>query len=288
MSLELPLVVIDIQRGGPSAGLPTKTEAADLMMAMYGRHGEAPMPIVARVRPLTASMQRSRRFGSRSRYRTPVMLLSDGYLANGTEPWKLPDIDSSADRHRVRERTQRCRQRGREVYWPYVRNDDLARPWAIPGTEALMHRIGGIESRTARATSATTRRTMSSWFVFEKSGSSRSPTSSTTRGDGRRRRRHPRRGMGLDMGCDHQCRRSPPEWRHQGRQRASAAPLPFAPNLGELLQRFDHVVVPEMNLGQLTKLLRAEFLVDAKTISKVSGQPFTAAELVTKIQEVAR
>ena len=107
------------------------------------------------------------------------MLLSDGYLANGTEPWKLPDIDSlpSIDIE-FAQRTQRVDSEGREVYWPYVRNDDLARPWAIPGTEALMHRIGGIESRTARATSATTRRTTSSWSVFVKSASSRLPTSS--------------------------------------------------------------------------------------------------------------
>ena len=148
VSLELPLVVIDIQRGGPSTGLPTKTEAADLMMAMYGRHGEAPMPIVAASSPADCFDAAIEAVRIALEYRTPVMLLSDGYLANGTEPWKLPDIDSlpPIDIEFASE-LNGVDSEGREVYWPYVRNDDLARPWAIPGTEALMHRIGGIEKQ---------------------------------------------------------------------------------------------------------------------------------------------
>ena len=290
VSLELPLVVIDIQRGGPSTGLPTKTEAADLMMAMYGRHGEAPMPIVAASSPADCFDAAIEAVRIALEYRTPVMLLSDGYLANGTEPWKLPDLDSlpSIDIEFARE-LNGVDSEGREVFWPYVRNDDLARPWAIPGTEALMHRIGGIEKQDGtgnisydpanhefmvRLREERILKIADKLPPLEVMGDDDadilivgwgSTWGAITSAVGRLR------SGGTEVASVH--------LRHL---------YPFAANLGELLQRFDHVVVPEMNLGQLTKLLRAEFLVDAKTISKVSGQPFTAAELVTKIQEVAR
>ncbi|MAJ88083.1 MAG: 2-oxoglutarate ferredoxin oxidoreductase subunit alpha [Acidimicrobiaceae bacterium] len=290
VSLELPLVVIDIQRGGPSTGLPTKTEAADLMMAMYGRHGEAPMPIVAASSPADCFDAAIEAVRIALEYRTPVMLLSDGYLANGTEPWKLPDLDSlpSIDIEFARE-LNGVDSEGREVFWPYVRNDDLARPWAIPGTEALMHRIGGIEKQDGtgnisydpanhefmvRLREERILKIADKLPPLEVMGDDDadilivgwgSTWGAITSAVGRLR------SGGTEVASVH--------LRHL---------YPFAANLGELLQRFDHVVVPEMNLGQLTKLLRAEFLVDAKAISKVSGQPFTAAELVTKIQEVAR
>ena len=290
VSLELPLVVIDIQRGGPSTGLPTKTEAADLMMAMYGRHGEAPMPIVAASSPADCFDAAIEAVRIALEYRTPVMLLSDGYLANGTEPWKLPDIDSlpSIDIEFASE-LNGVDSEGREVYWPYVRNDDLARPWAIPGTEALMHRIGGIEKQDGtgnisydpanhefmvRLREERILKIADKLPPLEVMGDDDadilvvgwgSTWGAITSAVGRLRR------GGIKVASVH--------LRHL---------YPFAANLGELLQRYDHVVVPEMNLGQHTKLLRAEFLVDAKAISKVSGQPFTAAELVTKIQEVAQ
>ena len=290
VSLELPLVVIDIQRGGPSTGLPTKTEAADLMMAMYGRHGEAPMPIVAASSPSDCFDAAIEAVRIAVEYRTPVMLLSDGYLANGTEPWLLPDVDDLPSiTAEFATEVNGLDDEGREVYWPYVRNEDLARPWAIPGTEGLMHRIGGIEKQDGTGNISYSPENHDFMVrlreerilkIAEKLpplevvgdedadilvvgwGSTWGAITSAT---GRLRR------SGTKVASVH--------LRHL---------YPFASNLGEILGRFDHVVVPEMNLGQLTKLLRAEFLVDAKVISKVSGQPFTAAELVTKIQEVAR
>ena len=290
VSLELPLVVIDIQRGGPSTGLPTKTEAADLMMAMYGRHGEAPMPIVAASSPADCFDAAIEAVRIALEYRTPVMLLSDGYLANGTEPWKLPDIDSlpPIDIEFASE-LNGVDSEGREVYWPYVRNDDLARPWAIPGTEALMHRIGGIEKQDGTGN-----------ISYDPANHEFMVRLREERILKIADKLPPLEVMGDDdadilvvgWGSTWGAITSAVGRLRSGGTKVASVHLrhlyPFAPNLDELLQRFDHVVVPEMNLGQLTKLLRAEFLVDAKTISKVSGQPFTAAELVTKIQEVAR
>src|SRR5687767_2993148 len=146
VSLELPLIIIDIQRGGPSTGLPTKTEAADLLMAMYGRHGESPMPIVSAYRPshcFEAAIEASR---IALKYRTPVILLTDGYLANGTEPWRLPDVDLLPDISiSYATGPNHVNADGTEVFWPYVRDENLARDIALPGTPGLMHRIGGIE-----------------------------------------------------------------------------------------------------------------------------------------------
>ncbi|MEM9518669.1 MAG: 2-oxoacid:acceptor oxidoreductase subunit alpha [Actinomycetota bacterium] len=290
VSLELPLVVIDIQRGGPSTGLPTKTEAADLMMAMYGRHGEAPMPIVAASSPSDCFDAAIEAVRIAVEYRTPVMLLSDGYLANGTEPWRLPDVETlpsiTAD---VASEPNGLDSEGREVYWPYTRNDDLARPWAIPGTEGLMHRIGGIEKQdgTGNISYAPDNHAFMVQLREERilkiaeklpplevNGDPDADTLVV--------------GWGSTWGA---ISSAVGRMRSSGRQVASVHLRhlhPFAPNLGDVLSRYDHVVVPEMNLGQLTKLLRAEFLVDAKAIAKVSGQPFTAAELVTKITEVTR
>ena len=149
LSLELPLVVINIQRGGPSTGLPTKTEASDLMMAMYGRHGESPMPIVASYSPAQCFDAAIEAVRIALKYRTPVMLLSDGYLANGTEPWKLPDPASLPPIDVEFATAPNAKNdEGEDVFWPYLRDPEtLARPWAIPGTPGLEHRVGGIEKQ---------------------------------------------------------------------------------------------------------------------------------------------
>jgi len=290
VSLELPLIIIDIQRGGPSTGLPTKTEAADLMMAMYGRHGEAPMPIVAPSSPSDCFDVAIEAVRIAIRYRTPVMLLSDGYLANGTEPWRLPD---AADLPEIpvtfASETNGVDDEGRDVFWPYVRNEDLARPWAIPGTDGLMHRIGGIEKEDGtgninyapdnhefmvRLRDERIRKIADDLPPLVVEGDPDADTLIV--------------GWGSTWGAIRSA---------AGRLNRGGTPVahvhlthlfPFAPNLGELLGRYDNVVVPEMNLGQLTNLLRAEFLVDAQAISKVSGQPFTAAELVARIEEAIR
>ncbi len=290
VSLELPLIVIDIQRGGPSTGLPTKTEAADLMMAMYGRHGEAPMPIVAASSPSDCFEVAIEAVRIAVQYRTPVMLLSDGYLANGTEPWKLPSIDALPQLSvEFASETNGLDDEGREVFWPYVRNDDMARPWAIPGTDGLMHRIGGIEKQDGtgninyapenhdfmvRLRDERIRKIAETIPPLEVQGDVDADTLIV--------------GWGSTWGAITSA---------VGRMRAAGEKVaqvhlthlhPFAPNLGQILGQYKQVIVPEMNLGQLTNLLRAEFLVDAKVISKVSGQPFTAGELVTRIKEATR
>ena len=147
MSLELPLLVVDIQRGGPSTGLPTKTEAADLNIALFGRHGEAPLPVVAAYSPAHCFDAAIEAIRIALKYRTPVILLSDGYLANGSEPWRLPDVDALPDISvPFATETNHTDADGKPEFWPYLRDPDtLARPWAIPGTPGLMHRIGGIE-----------------------------------------------------------------------------------------------------------------------------------------------
>ncbi len=290
VSLELPLIVIDIQRGGPSTGLPTKTEAADLMMAMYGRHGEAPMPIVAPSSPSDCFDVAIEAVRIAVQYRTPVMILSDGYLANGTEPWRLPSVDDLPGLSvEFASQTNGIDDEGREVFWPYVRNDDMARPWAIPGTDGLMHRIGGIEKQDGtgninyapdnhefmvRLRDERIRKIAETIPPLEIKGDADADTLIL--------------GWGSTWGAITSA---------VGRMRAAGDKVaqvhlthlhPFAPNLGEILGRFENVIVPEMNLGQLTNLLRAEFLVDAQVISKVSGQPFTAGELVARIQEATR
>ena len=147
ISLELPMILVDIQRGGPSTGLPTKTEAADLNIAIYGRHAEAPLPVVAAYSPshcFHAAIEAAR---IALKYRTPVILLSDGYIANGSEPWKLPDVDSLPDISvPFATETNHVAEDGTPEFWPYLRDPEtLARPWAIPGTPGLMHRVGGLE-----------------------------------------------------------------------------------------------------------------------------------------------
>ena len=290
VSLELPLIVIDIQRGGPSTGLPTKTEAADLMMAMYGRHGEAPMPIVAASSPSDCFDVAIEAVRIAVQYRTPVMLLSDGYLANGTEPWKLPSVDDLPQLSvEFASETNGMDDEGREVFWPYVRNEDMARPWAIPGTDGLMHRIGGIEKQDGtgninyapenhdfmvRLRDERIRKIAETIPPLEVTGDVDADTLIV--------------GWGSTWGAITSA---------VGRMRAAGEKVaqvhlthlhPFAPNLGQILGQYERVIVPEMNLGQLTALLRAEFLVDARVISKVSGQPFTAGELVARIQEETR
>ncbi|MFJ9057515.1 2-oxoacid:acceptor oxidoreductase subunit alpha [Streptomyces sp. NPDC102409] len=286
VSLELPLLIIDIQRGGPSTGLPTKTEQADLLQAMYGRNGEAPVPIVAPRTPadcFDAALDAAR---IALTYRTPVFLLSDGYLANGSEPWRIPEADSLPDlRTRFATGPNHELADGTEVFWPYKRDPEtLARPWAVPGTPGLEHRIGGIEKqdgsgnisydpanhefmvRTRQAkvdgievpdlevddpAGATT--LVLGW------GSTYGPITAAVRR---------LRAAGETIAQAH--------LRHLN---------PFPKNLGEVLRRYEKVVVPEMNLGQLALLIRAKYLVDARSFNQVNGMPFKAEQLATVLKE---
>ncbi len=285
VSLELPLLIIDIQRGGPSTGLPTKTEQADLLQAMYGRNGEAPVPIVAPRTPadcFDAAIDAAR---IALTYRTPVFLLSDGYLANGSEPWRIPETDALPDlKTPFATGPNHTLADGTEVFWPYKRDPQtLARPGRSPGRPAWSTASAGSRSRTAPATSPTTRPTTTSWSARARprSTASRFPTSRSTI---RPRAATLVLGWGSTYG---------PITAAVRRLRAAGAPiaqahlrhLSFPKNLGEVLKRYDKVVVPEMNLGQLAMLLRAKYLVDAHSYNQVNGMPFKAEQLATALKE---
>ncbi|MGA2521129.1 MAG: 2-oxoacid:acceptor oxidoreductase subunit alpha [Acidimicrobiales bacterium] len=285
VSLELPLLVIDIQRGGPSTGLPTKTEQSDLLHAMFGRHGEAPVPIVAPMTPSHCFEVAMEAVRIAVKYRTPVFVLSDGYLANGAEPWRLPDPASLPDLHvEFATAPNHTEDDGTPVFWPYLRDQQtLARPWAVPGTPGLEHRIGGLEKADGsgnisydpvnhenmvhlRARKvAGIADDIPPLEVDDVGGLGSAPVLIVGWGStygaiaaGVRRVR----ARGLAVAHAHLVHLNP-----------------FPRNLGDVLRAYDQVLVPETNLGQLVKLLRADFLVDAKGLSKVQGVPFRAAEI---------
>ena len=279
VSLELPLVVCDIQRGGPSTGLPTKTEQSDLLQALFGRNGEAPVPVVAAKSPSDCFYAAMEAVRIAVTYRTPVFLLSDGYLANGSEPWKVPSVDSlpTIDPAFIREPNGPDGE-----FLPYLRDPEtLARPWAVPGTPGLEHRIGGIEKadktgsisydpdnhdfmvRTRQAKVDGIARSLPPLEVDDPTGDARVLVlgwGSTYGPIGAACRRVRRAGLSVAQA----------HLRHLN---------PFPDDLGEILRRYDRVVVPEMNLGQLAMLLRAKYLVDVIGYNQVRGLPFRAAEL---------
>ncbi len=288
IAIELPLLIIDIQRGGPSTGLPTKTEASDLNLAMFGRHGESPIPIVASHSPaqcFEAAIEAAR---IALKYRTPVMLLSDGYLANGSEPWLLPDITTLPDIS-VSFATEfnHIDDDGVEVFWPYLRDENLARPWAIPGTPGLMHRVGGIEkldgsgninygpenhALMTRLRQAKVDKIADDYDELEIKGDADADIcllgwGSTWAAIDSAMQRQRRAGHKL-------------AWIHL----KNINPLPL--DLGEKLARYQHVLVPELNSGQLCNIIRAKYLIDAKSLGKVAGLPFTAREIEARIEQM--
>ncbi|MBV9040303.1 MAG: 2-oxoacid:acceptor oxidoreductase subunit alpha [Acidimicrobiia bacterium] len=288
ISLELPMLLIDIQRGGPSTGLPTKTEQSDLLLALYGRHGESPLPILAASTPAHCFYAAIEAARIALKYRTPVILLSDGYLANSSEPWRIPDVDSlpaidvpfaTEPNHDGPESAQ--------AFWPYLRDaDTLARPWAIPGTPGLEHRIGGLEKqdgtgnvsydplnhdrmvRVRAAKVAGIANDISPVEVDHEDGAELLVL-----------------GWGSTYGA---LAAGVQRTRARGKKVAQAHLVhlnPFPANLGEVLRRYRKVLIPELNLGQLSKVVRADFLVDARSITKVQAQPFKAAEIEQAILE---
>ena len=285
--LELPLIVCDIQRGGPSTGLPTKTEQADLLQAMFGRNSEAPAPIIAPRSPgdcFNAALEAARIAVT---YRTPVLLLSDGYLANGSEPWQVPDVTAlpSIDADFQTE-PNHVNAQGEAEFWPYKRDPlTLARPWALPGTAGLEHRIGGIEKAdgTGNISYDPTNHDLMVRTRQAKVDAIASSIPATEVDDPDGRARVLVLGWGSTYG---------PIGGAIRRLRAAGRPVaqahlrhlnPFPSDLGDVLRRYDRVLVPEMNLGQLAILLRAKFLVDVVGYNKVRGLPFTATELVDAI-----
>jgi 2-oxoglutarate/2-oxoacid ferredoxin oxidoreductase subunit alpha len=278
VATELPLVILDIQRGGPSTGLPTKTEQADLFQAMYGRNGEAPVAVIAAQSPGDCFYMAIEAVRLATKYMSPVMLLTDGYLANGTEPWKIP-LASELPKIEVHFRTDP------EGFHPFLRDENLARPWAVPGTPGLRHRIGGLEKD------------------FNSGHISYDPLN-------HEKMSHVRRDKILKMADDiplqqieegadsgkllvvgwgstyGAIREAVRQARAEGHD-VSHAHLrylnPLPKNLGEVLNRFDRILVPELNLGQLARLLKAEFLLPVRSYTKIQGQPFLVSEMKKRI-----
>ncbi|WP_133914807.1 2-oxoacid:acceptor oxidoreductase subunit alpha [Streptomyces sp. NBC_00582] len=286
VSLELPLLVVDIQRGGPSTGLPTKTEQADLLQAMYGRNGEAPVPVVAPRTPadcFDAALEAAR---IALVYRTPVFLLSDGYLANGSEPWRIPELDELPDlRVQFTQGPNHTLEDGTEVFWPYKRDPQtLARPWAIPGTPGLEHRIGGIEKEDGTGNISYSPANHD-FMVRTRQAKIDGIEVPDLQVDDPHRATTLVLGWGSTYG---------PITAAVRRLRAAGEAVaqahlrhlnPFPRNLGEVLKAYDKVVVPEMNLGQLATLIRAKYLVDAHSYNQVNGMPFKAEQLAAALKE---
>jgi 2-oxoglutarate ferredoxin oxidoreductase subunit alpha len=288
--MELPLVLVDVQRGGPSTGLPTKTEQADLLLAMYGRHGEAPLPIVAARSPSHCFDAAYEGVRLALKYRTPVIVLTDGYLANGSEPWRFPDVEQLADiAVPFAEATNHVAADGTEEFWPYLRDPEtLARPWAIPGTPGLMHRIGGIEKQDGSGNvnydpDNHEHMTRLRAEKIARIANDIPPVEvDDVTGDAT--------VLVLGWGSTWGSIKAAVRWLRAKDHRVASAQLfhlnPFPPNLGEVLARYPKVLVPEMNLGQLVKMIRAEYLVDAQSLTKVQGLPFRAAEIESKVLEM--
>lgn len=279
---ELPLVIVNSQRGGPSTGLPTKTEQSDLYQAVYGRNGDAPMPVIAARSPEDAFYCAIEAVRIAVQYMTPVMLLTDGYIANAAEPWKIPDVDT-LERFPVSFMTEKP---DGELL-PYGRDANLKRPWIKPGTPGLMHRIGGIEKGVDTGHieyGPANHQTMTEIRRDKILGVADSlPDQDIALGKAGAKLCVV--GWGSTFGPIHQ---AVLRANNAGKDVAHVHirniwPLPK--NLGELLKSFDRIIVPEMNTGQLKTILRDQYLVDAKPVNKVSGQPFTIAEIAAVIEE---
>ncbi|HEX2031519.1 MAG TPA: 2-oxoacid:acceptor oxidoreductase subunit alpha [Actinomycetota bacterium] len=280
--LELPMVIVDVQRAGPSTGMPTKTEAADLLLAMYGRHGEAPLPIVAASTSadcFDAALEAAR---IAIAYRTPVVLLTDTFLANSSEPWKLPDVD---DLPTIDPRFATAPNHGEE-FWPYLRDEDLSRPWAVPGTPGLQHRIGGLEKEADSTGNISYDPDNHEWATLLRDAKVLAVADDIPElavddagGDAEL--------LVLGWGSTYGAIRVAAERVRAAGARVAWAHLrhlnPLPRNTGEVLRRYPKVLVPEMNTGQLLKIIRAEFLVPAEGYNKVQGQPIFAEELEDEI-----
>lgn len=282
MILELPLLILNVQRGGPSTGLPTKTEQSDLLQAMFGRNGESPLPVIAARSPSDCFDVAQEAWRISSRFMIPVIILSDGYIANGAEPWKIPNVD---ELEKIPISHPGALAEG-EDFLPYSRNEDLARPWALPGTETLMHRVGGLEKEDLTGN-----------VSYDPENHQRMTNIRQEKVDRIAHVVDPVEVTGPESGdllvlswggtygaCTTACRRS----RDAGLSVAHAHLrwlAPFPANLGEVLKRYRKVLIPELNMGQLSLLIRSRFLLDTAHLNKVKGKPFKVTEIMAKIKE---
>lgn len=287
---ELPLLIVNVQRGGPSTGLPTKTEQADLLQALFGRNGECPLPVVAARGPADCFDIAQEAWQIAVRYMTPVMILTDGYIANGSEPWLLPDVAAlpPIEVKHPSEHDYNGHAGGRK-FLPYERDDRLARPWALPGTPGLMHRIGGLEKQDVTG-NVNYEPANHEHMVHRRADKIAGITRDIppTKIDG------PEQGRVLVLswgGTYGACATAVQQVRAAG---GSAAHVhlrhlnPLPADLEGILRRFDRVLIPELNLGQLRMVIRGRYLVDAVGLNKVQGRPFHVSEVVAKIQELLK
>jgi 2-oxoglutarate ferredoxin oxidoreductase subunit alpha len=286
MILELPMLIINVQRGGPSTGLPTKTEQSDLYQAMYGRNGESPLPVVAPQSPSDCFAMAIDAWRIAVTFMCPVIILSDGYIANGAEPWKIPSFDSL---EKIEVTHPAPREEDDPAFLPYSRDENLARPWALPGTKGLEHRIGGLEKEA------------------ETGNVSYDPDNHQAMCELRQEKIDriadfippqevfgPEKGDVLVLswgGTYGACRTAVTRAQAAGTSVAHAQLRylnPFPSNFEEVLNNYDKVLIPELNLGQLKTLIQAKYLVECIGLNKVKGRPFTIAEIEQRIEELTR
>lgn len=283
--LEIPLVIINIQRGGPSTGLPTKTEQSDLMQAYYGRNGECPMPIVSASTPGDCFDAVYEAVRISVQHMTPVIFLSDGYIANGAEPWKYPQ---AADLAPIQVKFKTELGHGEDKFQPYMRDEKLARPWAVPGTPGLEHRIGGIEKQniTGNVNYEPENHQLMVKIRQEKVDKIADYIPEQKLDSGPSTGKILVLGWGSTYGA---IKSAVAELQAKGHA-VSHAHLryvrPFPKNLGDILKNFDTVLIPEINNGQLIKIIRDAYLIDAKGYNKIMGVPITKTELVMKLEEM--
>ena len=284
---ELPLIVINVQRGGPSTGLPTKPEQSDLLFSLYGRHGEAPIPVLAAASASDAFEVAIEAARVAVKYMTPVLLLSDNYVANGSEPWLLPDLDAIPP-FEVSFAQHPNGPNG--TFLPYMRNvDTFARPWAVPGTPGLEHRIGGLEKEAITGNVSydpNNHQLMTDSRAWKVANIANDIPDLEIHGDEDADLLV--LGWGSTFGT---IRASARRARLEGRKVATAHLRylnPLAQNLGDILRRYERILIPELNTGQLLKVIRAEFLIDAVGLNKVAGEPFKVTEVTEKIMEMTK
>jgi len=285
MMLEIPLVIVNIQRGGPSTGLPTKTEQSDLMQAYYGRNGEAPIPVIAAATPSDCFEMAFEAVRIAIEHMTPVILLSDGYIANGAEPWKYPN---ASDLPKIEVHFKTSLDEGEEKFLPYKRNEKLARPWAIPGTPGLEHRIGGLEKQAE--TGNISYDSDNHEFMVKTREAKVEKIADyiplQTIDSGKEKGKVLVLGWGSTYGT---IKSSVQELQDKGRD-VSHAHLkyvrPFPKNLGDILKNFETVLIPEINNGQLIKIIRDKYFVDAKGFNRIMGSPIAKHELVAEIEKL--
>jgi 2-oxoglutarate ferredoxin oxidoreductase subunit alpha len=284
--LEIPLVIVNVQRGGPSTGLPTKTEQSDLMQAYYGRNGECPMPVIAASTPSDCFNAAYEAVRIAVQHMTPVILLSDGYIANGAEPWKFPKAD---DLPKIKAEFKTQLGDGEQKFMPYLRDEKLARPWAVPGTPGLEHRIGGLEKQniTGNVNYEPENHQLMVKIRQEKVDKIAEYIPEQQIDNGPEKGKVLVLGWGSTYGA---IKSAVLELHAEGHTAVSHVHVryvrPFPKNLGTIIKNFDKVLVPEINNGQLVKIIRDQFMVDAQAYNKIMGVPITKTELVDEVKKM--